>query len=91
MSEEAALKDREAPSTPQCRHHWIIDSPRGATSRGVCKVCGAKKRFPNSASDSLYEGGVGSGIGRPDTDWMGKGSSRSHTTWIDSTSPGDDF
>jgi len=30
-----------------CVHHWIIDSPEGATSQGVCKACGAKNEFSN--------------------------------------------
>jgi hypothetical protein len=92
MTEEgAALKDKEAPSTPQCRHHWIIETPHGATSWGVCKVCGAKKEFPNAASDSLYEGDIGSAIGSSNGDWAGRDPSRSYTTSIDMSSPGDDF
>lgn len=91
MSEGTALEDRQAQSVPQCRHHWIIDAPQGATSWGVCKLCGAKKEFPNAASDSLYEGGAGSSIGRPDGDWPERGPSRSYSSSIDSTSPGDDF
>ena len=31
-----------------CVHHWKIDAPAGPTSRGVCKICGAERRFPNS-------------------------------------------
>jgi hypothetical protein len=31
-----------------CRHHWIIEPPAGATSMGRCKRCGAEKEFPNS-------------------------------------------
>ena len=30
-----------------CSHHWIIESPKGPTSRGVCKHCGAEKEFLN--------------------------------------------
>lgn len=37
---------------PSCRHYWIIDSPQGPTSRGVCKFCGAVKEFYNSWSAS---------------------------------------
>ena len=33
-----------------CRHHWIIESPHGATSHGVCKLCGEEREFQNSAS-----------------------------------------
>lgn len=92
MSEGIALEDREASSAPQCRHHWIIDSPQGTTSWGVCKLCGARKEFPNAASDSLWEGSLGSGIGSiSDGEWLGKGPSHSYATWIDSTSPSDDF
>lgn len=35
-----------------CRHHWIIESPKGSTSRGVCKSCGAVRYFKNSYTDS---------------------------------------
>lgn len=31
----------------KCVHHWIIESPDGLTSTGVCKNCGAKKSFVN--------------------------------------------
>jgi hypothetical protein len=92
MSEGTALEGTEARPARQCRHHWVIDAPEGATSLGVCKLCGAKKEFPNSASDSLWEGGGGSSGGsRPDGDIVGKGSSHSYTKWIDTSSPGDDF
>jgi len=35
------------PANP-CRHHWLIDPPRGETSRGVCRLCGASRDFLNS-------------------------------------------
>ena len=41
---------------PTCRHHWLIESPQGATSFGRCKVCGEVKEFRNSAADTLWEG-----------------------------------
>ena len=31
-------------------HHWIIESPAGPTSHGVCKFCGAEKDFVNSST-----------------------------------------
>ena len=34
-----------------CPHHWLIDSPNGSTSTGVCKLCGAVKQFRNSDTD----------------------------------------
>lgn len=36
-----------------CRHHWIIESARGPTSCGVCKLCGEKRGFYNSWEDFL--------------------------------------
>ena len=41
---------------PTCRHHWVIESPHGATSAGRCKICGEVKEFRNSAADTLWEG-----------------------------------
>lgn len=34
-------------------HHWIIESPNGATSEGTCKICGIKKDFRNSEKDEF--------------------------------------
>jgi hypothetical protein len=31
----------------ECVHYWLIESPEGPTSRGVCKFCGAEKEFNN--------------------------------------------
>ncbi len=39
-----------------CCHHWVIESPQGATSHGRCKRCGQAKEFRNSAEDTLWEG-----------------------------------
>ena len=38
-----------------CRHHWLIESPEGPTSMGICKLCGAQKEFRNSVTDLLWE------------------------------------
>lgn len=46
---------------PTCRHHWIIETPRGATSMGRCKRCGEEREFRNSANDYLWEEESGSG------------------------------
>ena len=53
MREGVALKEPRKRST--CRHHWIIETPHGATSRGLCKRCGMNKRFPNAAVDSIWD------------------------------------
>ena len=41
---------------PTCRHHWVIETPHGATSLGRCKVCSEVREFRNSAADTLWEG-----------------------------------
>jgi len=33
--------------TNPCRHHWIIESPNGPTSRGRCRLCGDERDFTN--------------------------------------------
>jgi hypothetical protein len=47
------IVEREA---PQCRHHWVIETPHGATSIGRCKLCSEVREFRNSAADTLWEG-----------------------------------
>jgi hypothetical protein len=51
-----------------CQHRWVIETPHGATSRGLCKRCGATKRFPNAAEDALWD--VGGSLGR----WANRGA-----------------
>lgn len=38
-----------------CQHYWVIDSPRGPESRGVCRKCGAKKAFLNTFHSYYWE------------------------------------
>ena len=42
-------------SGEHCRHYWIIESPNGPTSWGVCKYCGAKREFNNYLPTSSWE------------------------------------
>ena len=59
--------EADTPDTkPSCAHHWVIATPNGETSRGVCKVCGTEKEFPNSAEDWLWERNV------PQSRWTGR-------------------
>ena len=56
--------------TDECRHHWRIASPNGATSQGTCKHCGAQREFPNSTNESVWDNDHGEGgLGR----WRRKG------------------
>ena len=32
-------------------HHWMIEVANGATSPGVCRLCGLEKEFSNSPPD----------------------------------------
>jgi hypothetical protein len=51
---------------PVCVHRWVIETPNGAMSHGVCRNCGAEKEFPNSAEDGLWEREV------PQSRWTGR-------------------
>lgn len=58
----SAVEERQpALETPTCQHHWLIETPRGATSQGRCKRCGEEREFRNSSSDRLWENDSGSG------------------------------
>src|SRR3972149_483899 len=65
-----AVKERKPEAAPAaveiggCRHHWIIESPRGALSDGRCKICGEERQFRNSASDYIWDDDSSSGYGR---------------------------
>ena len=39
---------KEPLTKAECHHYWIIESPKGRTSKGVCKFCGVEKEFYNS-------------------------------------------
>lgn len=38
-----------------CRHHWVIETPNGATSGGYCKRCGERREFRNSTEDLMWD------------------------------------
>jgi hypothetical protein len=59
-----AITEVEAPT---CQHHWKIDSPRGALSKGTCKRCGEEREFRNSTTDYVWDDDSGSGY----TPWRG--------------------
>lgn len=42
--------------TTGCKHHWIIDPPNGAVSKGRCKACGEEQEFRNSFEYSSWYG-----------------------------------
>ncbi|HLF79093.1 MAG TPA: hypothetical protein VJB57_16550 [Dehalococcoidia bacterium] len=66
---EEILADEE--QAPVCRHHWVIETPHGATSLGRCKICLEVREFRNSAADTLWEGDPMASISK-----MGGGANR---------------
>jgi hypothetical protein len=57
----SARKTSPAEETPAaaeegCKHHWVIEPPNGAVSRGHCKTCGADREFRNSFEYSSWYG-----------------------------------
>jgi len=63
---EAPLSETPLTETPTCIHRWVIETPNGEMSRGVCRYCGAEKEFPNAAEDGLWERNV------PQSRWTGR-------------------
>lgn len=47
MREKLKEASGEPITKTECRHHWIIESAKGPTSRGVCKFCGVEEEFSN--------------------------------------------
>jgi hypothetical protein len=43
-------------SAEDCRHRWLIATPNGPTSEGVCRLCGARRDFRNSSDDYISDG-----------------------------------
>lgn len=41
-----------------CVHFWVIETPNGPTSQGICKLCGRIQEFRNSVSSSAWNKGV---------------------------------
>ena len=46
---------QRADATADCRHHWVIEPPAGATRWGVCKRSGAAREFYNAVADFPWE------------------------------------
>lgn len=41
------MSETGTPNTSLCQHHWLIESPDGPVSMGVCRLCGAEREFQN--------------------------------------------
>ena len=49
----------------ECSHHWVIQDGDGPTSSGVCRLCGALKRFKNYLEASHWGDDKARGDPRP--------------------------
>ena len=47
MRHKNKVKDNGLVDEAECRHYWIIESPGGPISKGVCRLCGAVSEFRN--------------------------------------------
>ncbi len=52
---QTLTKPRTRYTAEPCRHHWVIDTPDGAMSGGVCRLCGEHKLFANVFEDTIRE------------------------------------
>jgi hypothetical protein len=57
MTSRAVVKRRktiqEVEAETQCKHHWVIEEAEDRVSRGLCKICGARKEFKNFLPDCV--------------------------------------
>ena len=44
----------EVLEAPPCRHQWLIDSPAGPSSKGMCRLCGEERDFQNYIEGSSW-------------------------------------
>ncbi|RLC95014.1 MAG: hypothetical protein DRI40_06700 [Chloroflexi bacterium] len=48
--------DRQRQPTAEagrCQHHWVLDNSSGRVTEGVCRLCGARKKFMNYFGDCV--------------------------------------
>jgi hypothetical protein len=69
---EAGCETQRSIAEDKCSHHWLIEPPKGPTSMGVCKLCGAKKEFNNQlkARDSVAAGSLSIEATTPQEEWV---------------------
>ena len=70
----AAVLDKPKNSKRACHHYWIIEIPKGPTSRGRCKFCGKEKEFDNLGPDSWRYGDMSEFPATSLPDLTGEGS-----------------
>jgi len=53
MVNKAVIISKKSEANQKCSHYWIIETPSGPISGGVCKFCGATREFKNYLRDCL--------------------------------------
>lgn len=55
---QGATIEQEVPEVRDvslCQHHWVIDTPAGPVSRGVCRLCGEEGEFNNFLEGTYWD------------------------------------
>jgi hypothetical protein len=55
---EPKQRVQEVQDTSGCAHHWVIETPSGPVSKGVCRVCRMEKQFQNYLENSVWTSDV---------------------------------
>jgi|KNS7250_AmetaT_FD_contig_41_1619093_length_835_multi_2_in_0_out_0_1 hypothetical protein len=50
----SVIAEPEVLEIQTCQHEWMIDSPNGPSSHGICHLCGIEKDFPNYIEGSAW-------------------------------------
>ncbi len=50
----SAENQRKLDEFMACTHHWVIESPNGHVSRGVCKLCQEVRGVENSIHADMW-------------------------------------
>ena len=59
-STSSVITEPEVLEIQTCQHEWMIDSPNGPSSHGICHLCGIEKDFPNYIEGSAWGSDVSS-------------------------------
>ena len=52
---QGATIEQAVPEVSLCQHHWVIDTPAGPVSRGVCRLCGEEREFNNFLEGTYWD------------------------------------
>lgn len=52
---QGATIEQEVREGSLCQHHWVIDTPAGPISRGVCQLCGEEREFKNFLEGTYWD------------------------------------